>query len=504
MSMTVKSEDYFRQNAEKWDEIRSGYFTEAVRAAAIQKAYLRPEMIVADVGAGTGYLSAGLAPLVRQVWVLDGSAEMLDQARKNLADFDNIEYRYAEALSLPLSDAAVDAVFANMYLHHIPDPAAALQEMVRILRPGGRLILTDMDAHPYGWFREEMADVWLGFDRPQVQAWFEQAGLVNVMVINSGQSCQAESLRPEQHPEESPKVQIRVFLAVGTCQTSGVKEAVQVSYGAAALKGNSCCTPEAKYSASADCCGAGKVDDSTQIANVGGSCCGDDLFSIELIAAEEISTGVEWSTGYTPDLLAAVPTEAAQFSLGCGNPTAMANLRPGETVLDIGSGGGLDAFIAARQVGSTGKVIGVDMTPEMLARARQAAQSAGISNVEFRKGEAEALPIEPASIDVILSNCVINLVPDKSKVFRETFRVLRPGGRLEISDMVTERAFLPQESGDAQNFAGCIYGALPEGEYIDLVQAAGFTKVQVQRSSSSGIMNGTRVYSIHLTALKPI
>ena len=163
-----------------WDNLRTGYFGEAVRDAAIAKAYLRPEMVVADVGAGTGFIAAGLAPLVRRVYVVDGSAAMLDVARKNLAALSNIEYHLADGLELPFPDDSLDAVFANMYLHHCPDPLAAIREMVRVLRPGGRLVITDMDAHPYAWFKEEMADVWQGFERDQVRAWFREAGLVNL------------------------------------------------------------------------------------------------------------------------------------------------------------------------------------------------------------------------------------------------------------------------------------------------------------------------------------
>ena len=179
--------------------LRSGYFTEAVREAAIARAYLHPEMVVADVGAGTGFMSAGLAPLVQQVHVVDGSPAMLDVARKNLAAFDNLEFHQADGLSLPLPDASLDAVFANMYLHHCPDPLAAIQEMVRTLRPGGRLVITDMDAHDHAWLKEEMADVWLGFDRDQIRAWFEQAGLVNVIVDCTGRDLPGRM--PEPRPE---------------------------------------------------------------------------------------------------------------------------------------------------------------------------------------------------------------------------------------------------------------------------------------------------------------
>ncbi len=163
-----------------------------MREAAIHKAYLHPEMIVADVGAGTGFMTAGLAPLVRRVHVIDGAQAMLDVARKNLAAFGNLEFHQADGLSLPLPDGSLDAAFANMYLHHCPDPLAAILEMVRTLRPGGRLVLTDMDTHDHEWFKAEMADVWLGFDRAQIRAWFEQAGLVNVIVDCTGESCHAE------------------------------------------------------------------------------------------------------------------------------------------------------------------------------------------------------------------------------------------------------------------------------------------------------------------------
>lgn len=216
MTMTPASEEYFRQTAEDWDVIRSGYFTEAVRQAAIGKADLRPEMTVADVGAGTGYMAAGLAPLVEKVYALDGSAEMLEVARKNLAQYDNVIYERAEGAALPLENASVEAVFANMYLHHVPDPQAAIREMARILRPGGRLVITDMDQHRYEWFKDEMADVWLGFEREQVRAWFEAAGLVDAFVDCSGESCQAESLHPEDRAADERRVRISVFVAVGT------------------------------------------------------------------------------------------------------------------------------------------------------------------------------------------------------------------------------------------------------------------------------------------------
>lgn len=210
MTSTNPSASYFDKVAEQWDELRSGYFTEAVRQAAILKANLHPDMIVADIGAGTGFVAAGLAPLVRQVYVFDSSPAMLRVARQNLGSFSNISYQCADGLSLPIPEALLDAVFANMYLHHCPNPLAAIQEMVRTLKPGGRLVITDMDTHTHEWLRREMADLWLGFDRSQVSTWFEQVGLVNVIVDCTGQSCQAES-----QSQAGEQADISIFLAIG-------------------------------------------------------------------------------------------------------------------------------------------------------------------------------------------------------------------------------------------------------------------------------------------------
>lgn len=182
--------------------------------------------------------------------------------------------------------------------------------------------------------------------------------------------------------------------------------------------------------------------------------------------------------GYTADEAAIVP-EGADLGLGCGNPTAIASLRDGETVLDLGAGGGFDCFIAAHQVGPRGRVIGVDMTADMVARARENARKVSATNVEFRLGEIEHLPVADASIDVILSNCVVNLSPDKPAVFRETFRVLRAGGRLAISDVVATAAIPVELHNQAAALAGCIAGAAPLEDVRGMLAAAGFTDVDV-------------------------
>jgi len=470
MSMTTASLTYFERVAEEWDTLRSGYFTEAVRESAIAKAYLRPEMVVADVGAGTGFMAAGLAPLVSQVYVLDGSEAMLDVARRNLNSFGNVILQKTDGHTLPMPDAGVDAVFANMYLHHCPQPLAAIQEMVRVLRPGGRLVITDMDAHPYEWMKAEMADEWLGFDRAQVRAWLREAGLVNTLVDCTGESCCAESQNPTITDAAGRAAKISVFVAAGSRRVMGVREEVQSHYGALATSGSCSCSGEP--AAEQDSC-----------------CSSKDPAGIEI--------------GYTPEQLAEVPSEAANFSLGCGNPIAMASLRPGQVVLDIGSGGGIDAFYAARRVGSTGKVIGLDMTPAMIERARRSAAEAGLSQVEFRLGQAEAMPIEDGTVDVILSNCVINLCEDKSKVFEEAYRVLKDRGRLSISDVVSDGPLPVSVRGDLAQWAGCVHGALPEREYLDLIAQAGFRDVAATRNIEiGGEAEGVRVYSLSVSAHK--
>ena len=166
--------------------------------------------------------------------------------------------------------------------------------------------------------------------------------------------------------------------------------------------------------------------------------------------------------------------EGADLSLGCGIPTAFASLRPGETVVDLGSGAGNDVFIAAQAVGPTGRVIGVDMTPEMISRARANAKKVGAENVEFRLGEIEALPIEARSADVVISNCVLNLVPDKKKAFAEIHRVLKPGGRFTVSDIVTDSELPEPVRRSADLWAGCVSGAIRKQEYLEIAERTGF------------------------------
>ena len=187
--------------------------------------------------------------------------------------------------------------------------------------------------------------------------------------------------------------------------------------------------------------------------------------------------------GYDDEQLAALP-EGTNLGVGCGNPTAIAALRPGETVLDLGSGAGMDSFLAAREVGPTGRVIGVDMTPAMIEKARENAHKTGLGNVEFRQGRIEELPLEDESVDVILSNCVINLSPDKESVYREAYRVLRPGGRMMVSDIVLERPLPAAVIESVGAYLGCVGGATLRPQYLETIHKAGFTDVRVDREAS--------------------
>ncbi|MGE5462682.1 MAG: arsenite methyltransferase [Syntrophothermus sp.] len=182
---------------------------------------------------------------------------------------------------------------------------------------------------------------------------------------------------------------------------------------------------------------------------------------------------------YPADLLATLPEGETAVSYGCGDPITLASLQPGQTVLDLGSGAGLDCFFAAKKVGEAGHIIGVDMTPEMIERARSSAKRLNISNVEFRQGLLEDLPVDPESVDVIISNCVINLSPDKAKVFGEAFRVLKPGGKLAVSDIVTDGPLPASIKQSLSAWAGCIAGALEAEEYIGMMKSVGFTDISV-------------------------
>jgi SAM-dependent methyltransferase len=219
-----------------------------------------------------------------------------------------------------------------------------------------------------------------------------------------------------------------------------IKQAVSEHYAVFAKQGTSCCGPGSS-------CGCGSPEQSLTI-------------------------------GYSPDQLAAVPA-GADLGLGCGNPIAFADLQPGQTVLDLGSGAGIDCFLAAGAVGPTGSVIGVDMTPEMIARARKNAAAVGLGNIEFRLGEIEHLPVTDGTVDVVISNCVVNLVPDKHRAFSEAYRVLAPGGRIMVSDMVLSADIPAEFRSSVAGYVACLSGAMLEDDYLGAIAAAGFEHVEV-------------------------
>jgi SAM-dependent methyltransferase len=224
-----------------------------------------------------------------------------------------------------------------------------------------------------------------------------------------------------------------------------IKKAVRESYAKVASGSSCCCTPD-----------------------TGSSCCG------QMDLAKEISSNI----GYSKEDLNKVP-EGSNLGLGCGNPIAMASLAKGEVVLDLGSGAGFDCFLAAGKVGPEGRIIGVDMTPEMLEKAKENAQKGSFSNVEFRLGEIENLPVADGIIDIIISNCVINLAPDKDRVFSEAFRVLKPGGRIMVSDIVLTKELPDFIKNNMAAYVGCISGAIIKDDYLNAIKKAGFRDVKI-------------------------
>lgn len=265
-----------------------------------------------------------------------------------------------------------------------------------------------------------------------------------------------------------------------------IKSAVRQAYGGIARRfvdapntggatQGGCCgssPPVTQKDPQAGCCGSSRSEarDGRQE-----SCCGPQVGTPPA------------TTYYSAAELDGLPDSVTDASLGCGNPLAIAELQAGEVVLDLGSGGGIDCFLAARQVGPEGRVIGLDMTPDMIKLARRNAKKMGATNVDFRYGEMEEIPLHDHSVDAVISNCVVNLSPDKDAVFREVFRVLRPGGRMNLSDIVVD-GDLPRSIRDSLDaWAGCVAGALDEAEYLSKIQAAGFEDVEVLSRSYMGI-----------------
>ncbi len=232
------------------------------------------------------------------------------------------------------------------------------------------------------------------------------------------------------------------------------------------------------------------------------SCCGPQETASAASCCATPQQSASKAVGYTNEQLGAIP-DGADLGLGCGNPTALASLQEGEVVLDLGSGGGIDCFLAASKVGKNGRVIGVDMTPEMIERARENASKGNYGNVDFRLGEIEHLPVADNSVDIVISNCVINLSPDKAQVFKEAYRILRPGGRVMVSDIVLLKELPDAIKSSVVAYTGCIAGASRKEDYLATVASAGFQDVEVisEVSFGTGEMAGLAV-SVNVRAIK--
>ncbi len=264
-----------------------------------------------------------------------------------------------------------------------------------------------------------------------------------------------------------------------------IRKAVRERYAGVAIRekaaSSSCCGPQ-ETTGEASCCGPQETINSA-------SCC-----SPQDAASQAI--------GYSAEELGSIP-EGANMGLGCGNPTALASLKEGEVVLDLGAGGGIDCFLAANAVGKTGSVIGVDMTPEMIEKARENARKSGHENVEFRLGEIEHLPVADNSVDAVISNCVINLSPDKGQVFKEAYRTLKPGGKVMVSDIVLLKELPEHIKSSVEAYAGCVAGASRKEDYLTTIANAGFKDVVVVSEvlMGAGELEG-KIASVNVSAVK--
>lgn len=250
-----------------------------------------------------------------------------------------------------------------------------------------------------------------------------------------------------------------------------IKDAVRDTYGQIARNRGLKEAPSAARAVTT-CCGPKQTEAST--------CCSPAPTGASSCCDPATERGDPYGQLYSEEELSDLPESVTDMSLGCGNPTAIAALQPGEVVLDLGSGGGIDCFLAARQVGPEGQVIGLDMTPDMIKLARRNAKKMGVTNVDFRWGEMEEMPLPDNSVDVVISNCVINLSPDKDAVFGEVGRVLRPGGRMSVSDIVLNGELPPPILESLHAWAGCIAGALDEEDYVAKIRAAGFEAIEIE------------------------
>lgn len=256
---------------------------------------------------------------------------------------------------------------------------------------------------------------------------------------------------------------------VSEMEPDEIKKAVRETYSQVAERSTSCCD---------------------EVSQTSSSCCPPQEAKITTVNLAE-------ALGYDTE---GMPVSATESFAGCGNPVALASLKEGEVVLDLGSGAGLDMFVASKKVGETGKVIGVDMTPAMIEKAQKNAEELGITNVDFRFGDIEDMPVDDNSVDVVISNCVINLAPSKAKVFQEAYRVLKPGGRVMVSDIVLSKPLPKEVSDEVVNYTGCIGGAILDEEYLQHMRDAGFENVEITSKAGKSLHGA---YSAYVAGRKP-
>jgi ubiquinone/menaquinone biosynthesis C-methylase UbiE len=371
---------------------------------------------------------------------------MLAVAQSRLQRFENAELRLIGGDNLSLETDSIDIVFSNMYLHHTSNPVAAMMEMVRVLAPGGQLVITDIEKHDHEWMRREMADVWLGFERSAFGEWLAELGLVNIDIEGIGSQCHAMS-------DQGAVAAISIIVACATKPNRRMKAEVERRYNALAH------------------------ENAVQYG-----------ISIPYYSAEEMRL---------------LPSDALVLSRGCGNPVALANLCVGETVIDLGCGAGIDVFLAAKKVGESGQVIGVDLAEGLLNKAREAGLKTGIGAVSFVGSDIEALPFACSQVDVAISNCAINLADDKVRVFQEMFRILRNGGRLSAFDIVTDAPLPRSLRNKPAEWVRCLAGALTREEYAHLLTQAGFVEVTVGHGEMAGLYGEVGILAVPILARKP-
>ncbi|HPC05795.1 MAG TPA: arsenite methyltransferase [Anaerolineaceae bacterium] len=420
----------------------------------IQKVYLRSEYAVLLTGEVSGELLRQTAAQAYKVFLVADAAETLEEELHKPGGLVNVEVLLPAEVESQIPPESMDAVIAVIDSENGNQPLPFMKTMAALLRPAGRLVLVVKEPRSGSW----------DLDGSRLKVLMHKADLVNVIL-------QSE---PDKLAAHDTSIQECFFLA-GSKNVAGARSNVRKRYQSLAEESSCCGETEPSCCCPSSCC------------------CG----------TEEVDSTVTFNTGYSIEDIQPLPEESARLTLGCGNPIARANLQPGEQVLDIGSGAGIDVLLAARIVGEKGKAVGVDMTPAMLERARLAASKGKFSNVEFKMGHAEALPLEDNTFDAVISNCVINLCEDKGKVFEEIYRVLHSGGRMVISDIVTDGDIPLEARLEAAGWAACISGALPHTEYLGLLKQAGFSIEGVQQGISGGTLGDTRVYSLEITAWKP-